>query len=75
MNTFHNQMFNPQYVNLEYYRQIEQLQYEARQTEEVAKAVKAIHDLCEAVKHMDDRHQQIAFSACLAEMAREYNWF
>ena len=74
MNTFYNQMFNPQYVNLQYYRQIEQLQYDTKQNEEVAKAVKAIHDLCEAVKQLDDRHQQIAFSACLAEMAREFNW-
>lgn len=38
------------------------------------KAVNAIHDLCEAVKQLDDHHQQIAFSACLAEMAREFNW-
>ena len=74
MNTFYNQMFNPQYVNLQYYRQIEQLQYEAKQNEEVAKAVNAIHDLCEAVKQLDDHHQQIAFSACLAEMAREFTW-
>lgn len=74
MNTFYNQMFNPQYVNLQYYRQIEQMQYQDKQNEEVSKAVKAIHDLCEAVKHLDDHHQQIAFSACLAEMAREFNW-
>ena len=74
MNTFYNQMFNPQYVNLQYYRQIELLQYEAKQNEEIVKAVNAIHDLCEAVKKLDDHHQQIAFSACLAEMAREFNW-
>ena len=40
MNTFYNQMFNPQYVNLQYYRQIEQMQYQAKQNEEVSKAVK-----------------------------------
>ena len=67
-------MFNPQYVNLEYYRQIQQRQYEANQNEEVGKAVKAIRDLCEAVKELDDQHQQMAFYACLAEMAREFNW-
>ena len=44
MNTFYNQMFNPQYVNLQYYRQIEQMQYQAKQNEEVSKAVKAIHE-------------------------------
>ena len=67
-------MFNPQYVNLEYYRRVEQMQYQAKQNEEVANAVKAIHDLCEAVKKLDDQHQQIAFSACLAEMAKELDW-
>lgn len=67
-------MFNPEYVNSEYYHRIEQMQYQARQNEEVAKAVKAIHDLCEAVKKLDDQHQQIAFSACLAEMAKEFHW-
>ena len=50
------------------------MQYQAKQNEEVSKAVKAIHDLCEAVKQLDDRHQQIAFSACLAEISREFNW-
>lgn len=74
MNTFYDQMFNPQYVNLEYYHQIEQWQYEAKQDKEITKAVKAIHDLCEAVKQLDNQHQQIAFSACLAEMAKEFNW-
>ncbi|MBE6904511.1 MAG: hypothetical protein E7480_07895 [Ruminococcaceae bacterium] len=74
MNTFYNQMFNPQYVNLQYYRQIEQLQYQAKQNEEVANAVKAIRDLCKAIKELDNQHQMIALSACLAEMAREFNW-
>lgn len=74
MNTFYNQMFNPQYVNLEYYRRIEQMQDQAKQNEEIANAVKAIRDLCKAVKQLDEQHQQIAFSACLAEMAKEFNW-
>ena len=74
MNIFYNQMFNPQYVILEYYRRIEQMQYQAQQNEEVANAVKAIHDLCEAIIKLDNQHQQIAFSACLAEMAKEFNW-
>ena len=74
MNTFYNQMFNPQYVNAQYYHQIEQMQYQAKQNEEVAKAVKAIRDLCAAVKQLDAQRQQVAFSACLAEMAKEFNW-
>lgn len=67
-------MFNPQYVNIEYYRQIEQRQYETKQNEEIANAVKAIHDLCEAVKQLDNQHQEIAFYACLAEIAKELKW-
>lgn len=70
MSTFYNQMFNPQYVNLEYYRQIEQRQHEAEQNEEIAKAVKAMHDLCEAVNKLDDYHQNIATAACIAELMR-----
>ena len=74
MNTLYNQLFNPQYVNIEYYHQLQLQQYEAKQNEEVKKAVKAIHDLCEAVKQLDDQHQQNAFYACLAEIARHFNW-
>lgn len=74
MGTFYNQIFNPQYVNAEYYRQIQYQQYEEKQSKEVEKAVRAIHDLCEAVKHMDEKHQQIAFNACLAELAQELQW-
>ena len=38
------------------------------------KAVKAMHDLCEAVKKMDAEHQQQAAALCLAEVAREFGW-
>ena len=75
MNTFYNQMFNPQYVNQEYYYQILQHeQYEYVQNCEIRKAVKAMHDLCEAMKNIDDSHQQEAFDACLLELALQLNW-
>ena len=48
--------------------------YETKQDKEIAKAVKAIHDLCEAVKKIDANHQQQAFNACLFELAKEMNW-
>ena len=48
---FNYQMFNPQYVNQQYYNsirvEIEKNNYE--QNKEVINAVKAMHDLCEAV--------------------------
>ncbi len=73
-NYFNNMMFNPQYVNPTYYQQIQQMQYEQQQNKHVYDAVKSIHDLCEAVKKMDEPHQKQAFTACLAEMAKEFNW-
>ena len=49
---FNNQMFNPNTVNSQYYHSVrDQIPtYGSNQDLEVAKAVKAIHDLCEAVK-------------------------
>ena len=73
---FNNQMINQQYVNRQYYNSIKQEieEYNFRQNREVSNAVQAIHDLCEAVKKLDGQHQQMAFYACLAEMAKEMNW-
>lgn len=74
MNTFYNQMFNPQYVNPDYYHEMQRQQHEFEQQKEIVNAVKAIHDLCEAVKKIDVNHQQQAFNACLFELAKEMNW-
>ena len=73
---FNNQMFNPQTVNPQYYHSIQHQipSYGSNQDLEVAKAVKAIHDLCEAVKKMDESHQQAAFFLCLKQMAADLNW-
>lgn len=71
---FNNMMFNPQFVNPTYYAQMQQVQYAFQQDKKVCDAVKAIHDLCEAVQGMDESHQQQAFAACLAEMARQFCW-
>ncbi len=73
---FNNQMFNPQYVNRQFYQdnlsQIQQYNFE--QDKEVANAVRAIHDLLKSIKKLDNQHQEVAFWACLAEIARENNW-
>ena len=73
---FYNQMFNPQYVNPIYYRQIQDqiAQYNYEQDREVMNAVKAVRDLCGALKKMDEEHQQKAFYACLIAMAKESGW-
>ena len=77
MNQFYNQMFNPTYVSQSFYQSIPQQtmwQYQQDQNAEVQKAVKATHDLCEAVNKMDAEHQQQAFYACLAVLAAGLGW-
>ena len=73
---FNDQMFNPQYVNPQCYytirEQVKSNVYDPNQ--EVINAVKAMHDLCETVKKLDNQYQQIAFYACLAEIGKEFNW-
>ena len=73
---FNQQMFNPTTVNPQYYQSVRNqiLAYEANQDLEVAKAVKAVRDLCEAVKKMDEAHQKEAFFLCLGQMAADMNW-
>ena len=73
---FNDMMFNRQYVNPQYYRQQQQQieQYNWEQDQEVSKAVKAIGDLCKAVKQKNEKHQQVAFQLCLAKMASEFGW-
>lgn len=73
---FNDQMFNPSFVNPQNYQANTQRiqQYNQEQNKEVTNAVKAIHDLLESIKKLDEPHQQIAFWLCLDEMARELNW-
>lgn len=73
---FNEKMFNPQYVNPAYYNhvQAQMTKCNFEQNVEVAKMVKAFRDMCEAVKKMDEQHQQEAFMACLVVMAEEFNW-
>lgn len=73
---FNERMFNPQYVNPGYYNQMQTqiTQYQFQQNVEVAKTVKAMRDMCESVKKMDEQHQKEAFMACLNVMAQEFGW-
>lgn len=73
---FEERMFNPTYVSRDYYNQMQaQIQrYNFQQNIEVGKAVKATHELCNAIKKMDEPHQQEAFYACLAAVAQEFGW-
>ena len=73
-----NQMFNTSYINQNnYYQmqpQITKYQQEQYQNYEVAKFVKAVRDMCESMKNLDQEHQQQALYLSIAEMAREFGW-
>ena len=69
-------MFNPQYVNQAYYRQLQNqlAQYDLQQNIKVAKVVNAFHDLLEATEGLDKQHQKVAVLACLAELDNKNLW-
>lgn len=71
MNPLYEQMFNPQYVNTDYLRQQQIKQYDFEQRQEIAKAVKAIHDYCEAASKISPQYQQEAFFACATAVLEE----
>lgn len=75
-NQFYNQFLNQKYVNPEYYNQNQDQidQYRQKQDREVKKVGKAVRDMCEAVKCLDDQHQEEAFGLALAILADEFGW-
>jgi len=60
---FNQQMFNPSTVNPSNYHAVKNqiARLDMEQNKEIANAVKAVHDLCEAVKKLDEAHQHTAF--------------
>lgn len=74
MSPLYEQLFNPQYVNEDYIRQ--QLQYQkfqAEQQEEIAKAVKAIHDYFASARKIAPEFQNEAFFQCVVAALEEMN--
>ena len=74
MNQLYEQLFNPQYVNEEYIRQqLRYQQYREEQQEEIAKAVKAIHDYFDAARKIAPEFQNEAFFQCVVAALEEMN--
>ena len=71
MNPLYYQMFNPQYANNEYLRQLQLHQYDSEQRQEIIKAVRAIHDYFDAFRNIAPEYQQMAFNACVAAVVEE----
>lgn len=73
---FNNQVFNPQFMNEQYYQSVKAQidMYNQQQDESVYKTVKAFHDFIEASNKLDPTHQEIAAYGCLAELAKMNGW-
>ena len=72
MNPLYDQIFNQQYVNQNYLQNF-QLQHHAEQQYEITKAVKVLHDYCDAAKKITPEYQQQAFLACATAILEEMN--
>lgn len=71
MNPIFNQLFNSQYANEAYLRQLQWQQYDAQQRQEITNIVKAIHDYFDAARKIAPEYQQMAFDACIAEVVAQ----
>ena len=76
MYNFYNQIFNPQYINQQYYyANLQEIQrYNEEQNREVENAIKAMHDFIEATKKLDYHHKQMVQWGVIAEIGKELNW-
>lgn len=71
MNPLYSQLFNPQYANETYLRQLQWKQYDAEQRLEITNIVKAIHDYFDAARKIGPEYQQMTFDACIAAVIAE----
>ena len=71
MNPLYDQLFNPQYANETYLRQLQWQQYDAEQRQEITNIVKAIRDYFDAARKIAPEYQQMAFDACIAAVVAE----
>lgn len=63
-------IFNTSYLNMYQAQQME-VQRQWEQNNNIVDMVKAISDYFEAARKVDSDYQQIAFSACLAEILNQ----
>ena len=71
MNSIYNQLFNPQYANEAYLRQLQWQRHDAEQRQEIRNIVKAIHDYFDASRKISPEYQEEAFNACIAAVVEE----
>lgn len=58
-------LFNKDYINYEYYEEIERNQFLLNQNQELAKMLNALNDFIDSYNKIAPQYQQQAFSACV----------
>ena len=71
MNPLYEQIFNQRYVQPEYYNQLRLQEYQAQQHHEIEKAVKALHDYCDAARKIAPEYHSIALQKCIEAILLE----
>ena len=71
MNPLYDQIFNQKFVNPSYLQQLQLQQYHAEQQQEIAKAVKALHDYCDAARKIAPEYRELAMRECVAAILME----
>ena len=69
-------IYNPNYVNPDYLRQLDAQNNHWQQQKKIVDMVKAISDYCNAARDLEPMYQQQAMEACLAEISlqAEMDW-
>ena len=70
MNQLYFQLLNPQYVNEQYYHQLQQ-QFAYEQRVEIMKLVKAVRDCIDTMRRISPEFQQEAIKACIMTIVEE----
>lgn len=64
-------IFNPQYINQGFVYQTPQQRYQEEQEREIQKAIKAIHDYCDASRKIAPEYRDTAMQRCLGAIMAE----
>lgn len=71
MNPIYSQIFNPQYTNETYARQLQWKRHDAEQRQEIVNIMKALHDYFDAARKIAPEYQQMALDACISVIIEE----
>lgn len=63
-------LFNRQYINQQYYEELQRQQFYTEQQQEFAKMLKSLNDFIDSAGKIAPQYQQQAFDACVSTICR-----